>query len=158
MKRRTKFAVAIVGLVAGLMGLVILVQYPSFERAKRYTELRDSHDRLSRALYMALRSKDGARIDLGTIVGMPWDQVFIFAPYTPFDAAQRGLPGTWSPSDHDDLHERDDICILAFFDHERLVDRFSLPRADGDFAGVAKEGGYPRHNAVFSIQGRRVVP
>lgn len=156
-KRRTIFALTIVGVVVGLLGLVILVQYPSYRRAKQYTQQREDHARLSRMLYMALKSKDGARVDLGRAVGIPWDRLFILAPYTSFEAAQRALPGPWYPSDHDGLHRRDDICVLAFFNQDKLVERVSLQRVDVDFSELAREGGYGREEAVFFVRKGRVV-
>jgi len=156
-KTRTTLAVASIGLVVGMLGLVFLVQYPSYQRAKRDFQRREDHDRLSRALHAALKSKDGVRIDLGVVVGIRWDRMFVLAPYTSYEAAQRELPGAWYPTDHDSLQQRDDISILAFFDHDRLMERFSVARAHRDFADLAKEGGYARGEAVFSIREGRVV-
>ena len=152
------FLIATVVVVLAIAGLVILVQYPSYKRAKQVHELRSKQDRLSAALSAAFRDGDDIRVDLGKVISLPWDRVFVVAPYTPFETARRKMPGEWSTSDHDRIHERDDICILAFFDRSQLVARFSVPRRTADFASVVRDGGYGRKDTVFSIRSGRVLP
>jgi hypothetical protein len=156
-KRRVIFALTVVGVVVGLLGVVIFVQYPSYRRAKQYTQEREEHARLSRMLYMALKSKQGARVDLGRAVSAWWDRLFILAPYTAYEATQRSVPGAWHSSDHDGLDRRDDICVLAFFNQDKLVERLSIQRADVDFSELARERSYGREEAVFFVREGRVV-
>jgi hypothetical protein len=101
---------------------------------------------------------DGTKIDLGRLVDVSWDRMFVFAPYTSLKSAQKVLPGAWSAVDHDRLQMRDDICVLAFFDRTKRVVRVTQPRGSGDFAGAVRKGGYARSEAIFEVSRGRLVP
>ena len=101
---------------------------------------------------------DGTKVDLGRLVDVSWDRLFVFAPYTSLTSAQKVLPGAWSAADHDGLETRDDICVLAFFDHTKRVVRVAQPRGSGDFAGAVRKGGYSRSEAIFEVSRGHLVP
>jgi hypothetical protein len=139
-------------------GVVLLVQYPNYKRARQVLGLLSQENRLSSALLAALKREDGLRIDLGKVIAIPWDRLFIVAPYTPLEVARKEVPGEWSSRDHDNIDRRDDICVLAFFDGSHLAARLSVPRKIGDFANAVKNGGYLRKDAIYSMVGWRAVP
>jgi hypothetical protein len=112
----------------------------------------------SHAIAEDFRRGDGAKVDLGRLVDVRWDRMFVLTPYTPLEEAQRELPGPWSESDHDGLDMRDDICVLAFFDGPRLASRVTHLRGRGDFAAAGRKGGYRRSEAVFEVRGGRLLP
>jgi hypothetical protein len=117
-----------------------------------------NQEKFSDVITREVSKGDGTKIDLGRLVDVSWDRMFVFAPYTSLKSAQRVLPGTWSAADHDGLEMRDDICVLAFFDHTKRVVRVTQPRDGGDFAGAVRKGGYSRSEAIFEVSRGRLVP
>jgi hypothetical protein len=83
--------------------------------------------------------------------------MFILPPYTPFETAQRELPGPRYLTEHEGLESRDDVCVLAFFDRQKLVARITQSRRVGDFSAFGKPGGYARKDAVFVLSSGRLV-
>ncbi len=117
-----------------------------------------NQEKFSDVIAREVSKGDGTKVDLGRLVDMPWDRMFVFAPYTSLKSAQKVLPGAWSDADHDGLEMRDDICVLAFFDHTKRVVRVAQPRGAGDFAGAVRKGGYSRSEAIFKVSRGHVVP
>jgi hypothetical protein len=152
------FVLVVIAVILAIAGLAVLVQYPNYKRAKRDFALLSNENRLSSTLFTALKGRDGLRVDLGETIAIPWDRLFIVAPYTPLDVARKELPGEWFSRDHDNIDRRDDICVLAFFDGSHLAARLSVPRGVGDFANAVKNGGYFRKDAIFSMVGGRAIP
>ncbi|HVZ89365.1 MAG TPA: hypothetical protein VHG72_20545 [Polyangia bacterium] len=117
-----------------------------------------NQEKFSDVIAREVRKGDGTKVDLGRLIDVPWDRMFVFAPYTSLKDAQKVLPGAWSAADHDGLEMRDDICVLAFFDHARRAVRVTQPRGSGDFAGAVRKGGYSRSEAVFEVSRGHLVP
>jgi hypothetical protein len=117
-----------------------------------------NQERFSDVIAREVSKGDGTKVDLGRLIDLPWDRMFVFAPYTSLKSAQKVLPGGWSAADHEGLEMRDDICVLAFFDHAKRVTRVTQPRRTGDFAGALRNGGYSRSEAVFEVSKGHLVP
>jgi len=148
-------------LVAGAVGLAAVaavgVQYPNYKRAKRDAELMRNENRVESLISREIARGDGTRVDLDKLVDLPWNRVYVLAPYTTFESARREMPGAWCLRDHAGIDLRDDICILAFYEGSKLVARIPQPRALGDFSGAVRQGGYPRGAARFRLAGGRAV-
>jgi hypothetical protein len=156
MERRRAILVAVAS-VASAAGVLALVQYPSYKRARRDVDLIRNERRVAVVMSHEIARGDGTRLDLGKLVDLPWNRVYVLAPYTAFESAQQEMPGAWYTRDHAGIDIRDDICILAFFDGTKLVARLPQPRVPGDFSGAVRKGGYTRSAACFRLTGGQVV-
>src|SRR5579871_5747229 len=120
-------------LVAGAVGLAAVaavgVQYPNYKRAKRDAELMRNENRVESLISREIARGDGTRVDLDKLVDLPWNRVYVLAPYTTFESARREMPGAWCLRDHAGIDLRDDICILAFYEGSKLVAR--IPELSG---------------------------
>ena len=113
--------------------------------------------RVAEMMSRAIGRSNGALLDLNKVVDLPWNRVYVLAPYTTFASAEREMPGAWYLRDHDGIDVRDDICVLAFFDGAKLVARISQPRVPADFSRAVRPGGYPRSEARFRLTGGQFV-
>jgi hypothetical protein len=156
MQLRKAMLVTVVA-VALCAAVVAIVQYPSYERAKRDFDVLRNERRVAAMISQAIGRGEGTLLDLDKLVDLPWNRVYVLAPYTTFESAQREMPGVWYTRDHDGIDVRDDICVLAFFDGAKLIARISQPRSPGDFSPAVRRGGYLRSEARFRLSGGQVM-
>src|SRR5580698_4994728 len=99
--RRRAVVLTGLGAVACFFGVAVVIQYPSYRRAKRDVERGWNGCRFATVVSAELHRGDGTRLDLGRLVSLPWDRVYVLAPYTAFESARGAMPGPWYPRDHD---------------------------------------------------------
>jgi uncharacterized protein YbjT (DUF2867 family) len=78
-----------------------------------------------------------------------WDRVYIFAPYTSIDQINQSLGYEWATERNTTIHQSDRISLLVFTAAGQVTGYLEYPRSSGDFAGLARAGGYSPEEAVF---------
>ncbi|AFY70855.1 putative lipoprotein [Thalassoporum mexicanum PCC 7367] len=80
---------------------------------------------------------------------LDWDRVYIFAPYTSIDQINESLGYAWATDRTTTIYQSDRISLLVFTKAGQVVGYVEYPRSRGDFAGLARDGGYSTEEAVF---------
>lgn len=92
-------------------------------------------------------------IRMAAVTDFKWDQLFLFAPYTPTEhiVTVTGLNSA-AEVESSGIEGRDDITLLVFLADGKLQKWVPFPRGKVDFAGLAEEGPLTPEQAVFTRQ------
>jgi hypothetical protein len=113
---------------------------------------RDYGDReVSGRIAAVVAKGEGAVVNMREAAPFPWSRMYVFPPYAQPVEIERKLGFPWPDAKKTGLEERDDVALLVFAVGQKVV-RYTLhPRGEGDFAPLARHGGYAPHEAFFRV-------
>ena len=90
------------------------------------------------------------KIKLSDFAQFNWDKVYIAHPYTSLDALEKELNINLAAAKFSHINQRDDICLMLFFEEGKFIKPILVPRNIYDFSSIEAEI-ITRENAVFHI-------
>ncbi len=98
------------------------------------------------------------KVRFAELTSHPWDRVYIFGAYHPWEAIQKKLGVRWSPKGGIGFQQdHDGHAIVAFMKEGRVTHHSNLSPLHGDFGSCARKSdeGYTPDTASFEL--RRVM-
>ncbi len=110
-----------------------------------------ARSKVSKEIGRRVRAGD-EEIEIAKCTKFAWDHLYIFAPYTASAHIDEALGFDWKGYPYSRIEMSDTVCLLIFEKGDTVVHWFDHPRGEGDFAGLAKEGGYTKAEARFTVE------
>ena len=104
---------------------------------------------LAETVKQKIASQDTTPISLAQSTEFPWDRVFIFEPYTPYEDVLRVIGTRWEGVKQTGIATRDDAVLLVFMRSGEVTAFTMYPRGDGDVSEVRAPGGLTPDQALF---------
>jgi hypothetical protein len=107
----------------------------------------DGDHQLADRIGAEAQNREISLIKMSSLTDFPWENLFVFGPYTPAKTIEKALGFRWSRSSMIEAH--DGFSLIVFVNSGEVVRFVKKPRVHGDFAEATREGGYFREQAVF---------
>lgn len=104
---------------------------------------------LAETVKRKIASEDTTPISLAQVTEFPWDRVFIFEPYTPYEDVLQAIGTRWDGVEQTGIATRDDAVLLVFMRSGEVTAFTMYPRGDGDVSEVRAPGGLTPEQALF---------
>ncbi|WP_437132196.1 hypothetical protein [Bacillus atrophaeus] len=106
-----------------LIILVSIIVSFSLYNGKHNKELEES-------INSAFKENSVEKIDLNSLTDFDWDKAYIFPPYTPQESINEQLGINFK--DPSSIDYRDDIYLIVFVNHDKVVHYAEISRENGD--------------------------
>jgi hypothetical protein len=110
-----------------------------------------SDTELAERIAEAVAQAEGTTINMSQIAEFEWDRFFVFPPYIPYEEIDRQLGFPWPSAESTGIHQLDSFTLLVFTRGVDVVAYVELPRRNGDFSEINRDGGFSREAAVFAV-------
>jgi hypothetical protein len=99
------------------------------------------------------KSGNVAVIDISTVTTFPWDQLYIFGPYTDSSELDAMIGRTWRNNCVTQIETSDGYILLVFTNNDVVVHCLDYPRGENDFfiPPPGYESGFSPQEAVFIL-------
>ena len=146
---------AIVIIIVATMTIVSIISLRKNIQEKRYQrqELISDLD----SLIMSYQSGSVDAIDISTITSFEWDELYLFPPYSSYERIEQVLGFQWKGSKESHIQSLDGIVLFVFVDEEQVIQYMDYPRGLVDFVNVVRDSGYTPSDAVFILEGDKIV-
>lgn len=86
---------------------------------------------LEKAIYLVVKDKNSAEIELNSLIDFSWDKAFLFQPYSKQEDMSEKMGVDFK--DPSKLDYRDDIYLLVFLNKDKVVQYAEIDRQGTDF-------------------------
>ena len=104
---------------------------------------------LSDTVHERITRRDDTPISLARATEFPWDRVFIFQPYTPYEQVVDAIGIPWEGVQRSGIATRDDAVLWVFMRSREIAAFAMYPRRDGDLSEVREPRGLTPEQALF---------
>ena len=130
---------------SGLAAMALVLSVSGVACQPRGNELHD-------AIRAVVARGEGTRLDLRSATPFEWERLYVFAPYTKLEVVEAELGFHWPDVIISGIDEADHFTLLVFVRGGEVVGWLQHPRYDGDFAALARPGGYAPAESVFVVR------
>lgn len=107
---------------------------------------------LGAAIVSQYRRGSGTVLEMQVLAPFEWERLHVFPPYSTAEEIEHEL-GFPCPREHRArIEERDDVALLLFVRGRFVAQHLAHNRGRGDFAGLHRDGGHKRTEAVFRVE------
>jgi hypothetical protein len=89
-------------------------------------------------------------VDFSKLGNVPWDRVYVFAPYTTVEQINSTIGIKWIGSNLTAIPSSDSINLMIFMSGQRVVQHLEFPAYNADFWRADNRLGYPFNEAKFA--------
>jgi len=118
----------------------------------------DADEALMEKITRVTTSSPRGEIDLPSIAGSEWDQLFVIAPFTPPQDIHQILGFAWPGTAKTKVQHSDTVTLLVFVKDQQVTRWLEYPRIKADFSTVASRSGYKPEQAHFTVRRDDVWP
>jgi hypothetical protein len=93
-----------------------------------------------------------ASVTISAVTDFSWEELYVFAPYTPIQRIQMQLGFKWAEAEKTHIDSSDTFYLLVFVQHGSVVRHFKSPRRIGDFDGLEVRNRFTPGNDTFEIK------
>jgi hypothetical protein len=109
-------------------------------------------DLLSERIKSKINNKNRVEIKIRDLTNFKWDTFFVISPYSKISTLEDNLKIDLKIMDKIQIEKRDDITILVFLEHGKVVKFIEYPRWPGDFSELGEVKFYYPNDAFFEVE------
>ena len=106
---------------------------------------------VSHALAAQVTRGYGTIVHISQLTSFPWQQFFVFGPYTPPELIHKTIGIKWHGVEDSGIDMNKGFNLLVFVADDRVVLSVRHPRSKGDFTEACLSRAFTPDNAAFSV-------